>query len=161
MTVQVSRNGCTWWAYLLERKTGGFDLFYDHDNSYFKPLETPKITMLRHMTERGEHLVAHLDPERNQKKLSGECETVPAVLDSPAVVRKSTDSTAPRRYGYYSVRTQQFLLNGRFACSGRSVRKFRPVATPFRMPPSPLYTCTSKFTLNHVTLSWWPSCSVA
>jgi hypothetical protein len=69
MTVQVSRNGCTWWGYLLERKTGGFDLFYDHDNSYFKPLETPKITMLRHMTERGEHLVAHLDPERNQKKL--------------------------------------------------------------------------------------------
>ena len=35
MTVEVPRNGCTWMGFLLERKAGGFDLFYDHGNSYF------------------------------------------------------------------------------------------------------------------------------
>jgi len=38
---------------MVARKTGGFDLFYDHQNSDFKPLEIPKVTMLRHIVERG------------------------------------------------------------------------------------------------------------
>ena len=69
LTVEAPRNGCTWAGYLYERKTGGFDLFYDHENSEFKPLEVSKITMLRQKAERDENFVAHLDSEGNQKKL--------------------------------------------------------------------------------------------
>jgi hypothetical protein len=68
-SVEVPRNGCLWAGYLYERKSGGFDLFYDHANSDFKPLEIPKITMLRHMVEHGQDFIAHLEPEKNQKKL--------------------------------------------------------------------------------------------
>lgn len=68
-TIEVRRNSCVWAGYLCERKSGGFDLFYDHQNSDFEPLEIPKITMLRHMVERGEDFVGHLEPERNQRKL--------------------------------------------------------------------------------------------
>jgi hypothetical protein len=67
--IEVHRNGCSWAGYLCERKRGGFDLFYDHQNSDFKPLEIPKVTMLRHMIERGEDFVAHLEPQRNETKL--------------------------------------------------------------------------------------------
>jgi hypothetical protein len=69
LTVEVAREGCTWAGCLYERKTGGFDLFYDHQNSEFKPLEIDKITTLRHLVERGQDLVAHLQPERNQEVL--------------------------------------------------------------------------------------------
>ena len=68
-SVEAPRNGCVWAGYLYERKTGGFDLFYDHANSDFKPLEIAKITMLRHMVERGEDFIAHLAPEKERKKL--------------------------------------------------------------------------------------------
>lgn len=69
LVVEVPRNGCVWAGYLYEHKSGGFDLFYDHQNSDFKPLEIAKITMLRHMVERGEGFVAHLEPKSNQKDL--------------------------------------------------------------------------------------------
>jgi len=69
VSVEAVRNGCTWAGSLYQRKTGGFDLFYDHENSDFKPLDVSKITALRHEAERGANFVAHLEPERNRKVL--------------------------------------------------------------------------------------------
>jgi len=70
-SVEAPKNGCRWAGCLYERKTGGFDLFYDHANSEFKPLDIATITKLRHMSlaESGIIFVTHLEEERHQKKL--------------------------------------------------------------------------------------------
>jgi hypothetical protein len=69
--VEVSAKGCRWEAWIYERKVGGFDLFYDHENSEFKPLDVAKIAMLRTMSEaeNGVVFVAHLGAEKNRRKL--------------------------------------------------------------------------------------------
>jgi len=69
--VEVTTKGCRWAGCLYERKVGGSDLFYDHANSDFKPLDVAKITMLRKMSEgeNGVVFVARLDKEKNQKAL--------------------------------------------------------------------------------------------
>jgi len=68
--IEASRNGCTWAGCLYQRKDGGFDFFYDHANSDFKPLDTGKITSLRHMSEadNGVVFIKRLE-EQPQKKL--------------------------------------------------------------------------------------------
>ena len=68
--VEGFRNGCTWAGCLYQRKDGGFDLFYDHANSDFKPLDTGKITSLRRMAEaeNGVVFIKTLE-EQSQKKL--------------------------------------------------------------------------------------------
>jgi hypothetical protein len=47
--VSASANGCVWAGCLYERKSGGFDLFYDHASSDFRPLNVEAITKLRHL----------------------------------------------------------------------------------------------------------------
>jgi hypothetical protein len=68
--VEASQNGCVWAGCLYQRKDGGFDLFYDHRSSDFKPLDIARITMLRHMSEadNGVVFIKRLE-ERTQKKL--------------------------------------------------------------------------------------------
>jgi len=69
--LEAMKNGCTWAGCLYKRKGGGVDLFYDHENSEFKPLDLGKITMLRHlsMAANGLVFVTRLDEERNQTRL--------------------------------------------------------------------------------------------
>lgn len=76
-SVSVTKNGCTWLACLYERKSGGFDLFYDHASSDFSrsiPLDT--ITKLRHLCEpdRGIFFIAHLSEPKMGRKLFAEAE---------------------------------------------------------------------------------------
>jgi len=49
--VSASENGCIWAGCLHQRKSGGFDLFYDHGSSDFKPLNVEAITKLRRLCE--------------------------------------------------------------------------------------------------------------
>jgi len=49
--LEVESDGCLWAGTLYERKQGGFDLFYDHENSEFEPLSADKITKLRLLCE--------------------------------------------------------------------------------------------------------------
>jgi hypothetical protein len=67
----VSRNGCQWAGCLYQRKSGGFDLFYDHASSDFKPIDIGKITQLRHLAEAGNGVayISHLGEEKSQKTL--------------------------------------------------------------------------------------------
>jgi hypothetical protein len=69
--LEVPEAGCTWAGCLYQRTNGGFDLFYDHANSEFKPLDLGKITHLRQMSqeENGVVFITHLDNEKSQKKL--------------------------------------------------------------------------------------------
>src|SRR5262245_30555246 len=71
LVVEATDDGCNWEGCLYEPKSGGFDLFYDHENSEFKPLDTGTITKLRHPAEAEGGLVyiAHLDADRSQKRL--------------------------------------------------------------------------------------------
>jgi len=68
---EAPKNGCRWAGCLYHRKNGGFDLFYDHANSEFKPLDPAKITLLRHMSqaENGVVFITRLDEENSEKKL--------------------------------------------------------------------------------------------
>ena len=71
-SVSVSRDGCTLAACLYERKSGGFDLFYDHASSAFDrsvPIDT--ITRLRHLSEpdRGIFFIAHLSETKAGRKV--------------------------------------------------------------------------------------------
>ncbi len=69
--VETPQNGCRWAGCLYKRKTGGFDLFYDHANSEFKPLDVGTITKLRQMSfaDNGVVFITHLEEDRSQKKL--------------------------------------------------------------------------------------------
>ena len=71
LVVEAIDGDCTWEGCLYERKSGGFDLFYDHENSEFKSISTGTITKLRHLDEAEGGLVyiAHLDAERSRKRL--------------------------------------------------------------------------------------------
>jgi len=70
-SVEVEASGCVWMGCLYERKSGGFDLFYDHANSYFKPLNVSTITRLRHLSELdgGILFITHLPGQRIERKL--------------------------------------------------------------------------------------------
>ena len=69
--VSAADNGCMWAGCLYQRKSGGFDLFYDHANSEFKPLDVETITKLRHLcsADRGVFFITHLDGQRADKRL--------------------------------------------------------------------------------------------
>ena len=69
--VEAPKHGCRWAGCLYKRKNGGFDLFYDHANSEFKPLDIGTITKLRHMSlaDNGVVFITHLDEERSYKEL--------------------------------------------------------------------------------------------
>ena len=71
VVVEVGDSGCIWAGCLYQRKSGGFDLFYDHSNSDFKPLGTDTITKLRHLAEAdgGVAYIAHLEEDRRQNRL--------------------------------------------------------------------------------------------
>lgn len=74
-SVSVSRNGFVLMACLYERKSGGFDLFYDRASSDFNrsaPVDT--ITKLRHLCEpdRGVFFIAHLSGQAIDRTLLDE-----------------------------------------------------------------------------------------
>ena len=74
--VSAADNGCIWAGCLYQRKSGGFDLFYDHANSAFKPLDVETITKLRHLcsADRGVFFITHLDGRKTDKRLTEEAE---------------------------------------------------------------------------------------
>ena len=74
--VSAADNGCIWAGCLYQRKSGGFDLFYDHANSAFKPLDVETITKLRHLcsADRGVFFITHLDGRKTDKGLTEEAE---------------------------------------------------------------------------------------
>ena len=71
LCLEAAKDSCTWAGCMYQRKTGGFDLFYDHANSEFKPLAVDKITKLRHLSQAdgGVVFVTHLIQDASQKKL--------------------------------------------------------------------------------------------
>jgi hypothetical protein len=65
----ITINGCTWFGYLCRRKSGGFDLFYDHQASAFPKLSIDKITRLRLFSEACHGFIVHLPDTDNRKEL--------------------------------------------------------------------------------------------
>ena len=74
--VNVADNGCVWAGCLYQRKSGGFDLLYDHANSEFKPLDVEMITKLRHLcsADGGVFFITHLDGRESNKRRIEEAE---------------------------------------------------------------------------------------
>jgi hypothetical protein len=74
--ISAAHHGCIWAGCLYERKSGGFDLFYDHGNSEFKPIGLDTITKLRHLcaADGGVFLITHLDGWKIDKKIIEEAQ---------------------------------------------------------------------------------------
>ena len=69
--VSAADNGCVWAGCLYQRKSGGFDLFYDHANSEFKPLDLETVSKLRHLcsVDGGVFFITHLDGQKTDRRL--------------------------------------------------------------------------------------------
>src|SRR5438067_1812860 len=69
--VEASNSRGKWAGFLYERNDGGFDLFYDHDNSEFKSLGLEEITLLRcrSVEESGAVFIGHLEKEKEPKNI--------------------------------------------------------------------------------------------
>jgi hypothetical protein len=70
IAVSANEARCVWAGCLYKRKSGGFDLFYDHENSEFKPLSVDVITKLRRLcADQGVFFITHIEGRRADKSL--------------------------------------------------------------------------------------------